>query len=72
MRGAMASLSTMPARVPLTPEAIWQAVGIHRMVTRGCYIYFRIDEDLHIVTIIAVIYSKRDQVEQLLKTIPEN
>ena len=41
----MASLSSMPARIPLTEEEPWHSQGIHKMVVKNFLVYFWIDAD---------------------------
>ena len=69
MYSAFSSLDTFPSRVPLTEEAPWNAKGVHKLVVNNFLAYFWIDEEHHIVWIIAVIYGRRDQKKQL-KNVP--
>ena len=64
----IASLSIFPARVPLTEEEPWHSQGIHKFPVKNYLVYFRIDEDRKTVQVIAVIYGRRDQRQQLLGT----
>ena len=64
----IASLSRFPARVPLTEEEPWHSQGIHKFPVKNYLVYFRIDEDRKTVQVIAVIYGRRDQRQQLLGT----
>ena len=61
----IASLSYMPARIPLTEEEPWRSQGIHKMVVKNFLVYFWIDTDSSRVWITAVVYGRRDQREQL-------
>lgn len=61
----MASLSSMPARIPLTEEEPWHSQGIHKMVVKNFLVYFWIDDDNLCVWVTAVVYGKRDQRQQL-------
>ena len=65
IKAELASLFSMPARIPLTEEEPWHSQGIHKMVVKNFLVYFWIDEDNLRVQIIAVIYEKRDQLRQL-------
>lgn len=59
------SLDTMPKRVSLVEEEPWRSYGIHKMPVKNFLIYFWINEELKEVHIIAFIYGRRDQLEQL-------
>lgn len=59
------SLTHFPHRVALIDEEPWRTNGIHRLPIKNFFVYFWIDEDNMNVQITAVIYSKRDQLQQL-------
>lgn len=61
----MASLSSMPARIPLTEEEPWRSQGVHKMVIKNFLVYFWIDNDNLCVWITAVVYGGRSQRQQL-------
>ena len=61
----IASLSSMPARIPLTEEEPWHSQGIHKMVVKNFLVYFWIDTDNFLVWITAVVYGRRNQRQQL-------
>lgn len=65
MKNELASLSSMPARIPLTEEEPWHSQGIHKMAVKNFLLYFRIDTDNLCVWITAVVYGRRDQQRQL-------
>ena len=67
MKKGLASLSSMPARIPLTPEEPWHGQGIHRLLIGNFYAYFWIDEEKKRVWVIAVIYARADQAAQLTR-----
>lgn len=67
MKKELASLSSMPARVSLTPEEPWHSQGIHRLLIGNFYAYFWIDEEKKQVWIIAIIYARADQMGQLIR-----
>jgi len=60
------SLSLFPARVALMKEEWGQRLGIHRLPVKKHLIYFTIDEEAHRVRVFAVLYGKRDLLQQLL------
>ena len=64
---AISSLSYFPQRVLLTDEEPWHSSGIHRLSAKNFLIYFWIDEENLKVQVIAVIYEKRDQIQQLFQ-----
>ena len=61
----LASLSSMPARIPLAEEEPWHSQGIHKMAVKNFIVYFWIDTDNLLVWITAVVYGRRDQRQQL-------
>ena len=65
MQKELASLSTMPARIPLTEEEPWHSQGIHKMVVKNFLAYFWIDTDHLCVWVTAVVYGRRSQRRQL-------
>ena len=66
LEAAAASLERLPNRIALTEEEPWRSQGVHKMPVKNFLIYFWIDETAKRVQITAVIYGKRDQVQQLL------
>ena len=65
MEKAISSLEQMPSRNPLVKEERWSKQGIRRLVVRNFLIYYRVDEETMRVVIIAVVYGRRDQLDQL-------
>ena len=59
------SLNKLPKRIALIKEEPWKSYGIRRMSIKNFLIYFWISDEVNEVHIIAVIYNKRDQLEQL-------
>ena len=64
---AMNSLDLFPNRIPTIDEEPWRQRGIHKMTVKNFLVYFIIDEETQTVHVIAVIYGKREQKEQLTK-----
>ena len=60
----IASLSHFPNRIALTEEEPWHSYGIHKIPVKNYLIYFWIDEAVHKVQVTAVVYGKRDQMQQ--------
>ena len=67
----LASLSTMPARYPLTEEEPWHTEGIHKMSVENFLVYYWINEEKKIVWITAIIYARRDQLRVLREMPPQ-
>lgn len=67
----LASLSTMPARYPLTEEEPWHTEGIHRMSVENFLVYYWINEEKKIVWITAIVYARRDQLRVLREMPPQ-
>lgn len=65
IENATSSLSEFPHRVALTEEEPWRSLGIHKMPVKNFLVYFWIDEENSKVQVTAVIYGKRDQINQL-------
>ena len=65
MKEELASLSSMPARIPLTEEQPWHSQGIHKLVVKNCLVYVWIDTDKLCVWVTAVVYGRRSQRRQL-------
>ena len=65
IKKAIASLKTMPERIPPVRFEPWRSRGFRCMTVRNYLIYFWIDEAARQVNVIAVIYGRRDQAAQL-------
>lgn len=63
----IAGLDKMPGRYPLTPEEPWRSAGIHKMPVENFLVYYWIHEEQKVVWVTAVIYGRRDQINQLRK-----
>lgn len=62
---AIKSLTHLPDRIALTEEEPWRSSGMHKMAVKNFLVYFWIDEVARRVQVIAVIYGRRDQLQQL-------
>lgn len=62
---AIMELSALPQRYSLIDEEPWRSEGIRKPVVKNFLIYYWIDNECNKVQVTAVIYSKRDQIEQL-------
>ena len=65
LQKSILSLNTMPKRVALVEEEPWRSYGIHKMPVKNFLVYFWVNEEVKEVHRTAVIYGKRDQLEQL-------
>ncbi len=65
LQKSILSLNIMPKRVALTDEEPWRSYGIHKMPVKNFLVYFWVNDKLKEVHITAVIYGRKDQLEQL-------
>lgn len=65
IKAAIISLSSFPKKHALVEEEPWRSAGIRRLVVNNFLIYFWIDEEKFKVQVTAVIYNKRNQIQQL-------
>jgi toxin ParE1/3/4 len=65
MKREIASLASMPCKIPLTEEEPWRSQGVHKMPVKNFLVYFWVDENTKQVWVTAVVYGGRDQWEQL-------
>ncbi len=70
IRREIGALSEMPGRFKTVDEEPWHSRGIRRMIVKSFIVYFRIDEPAKKVYVLAVIYSKRDQMRTLSEIDP--
>lgn len=65
MQSAAVSLAVMPDRHSLMPEEKWANQGLRKMIVKNFLMYYWIDEEHKQVHIVAVVYSRRNQLAQL-------
>lgn len=65
MEKRIMSLSEFPERYQLIDEEPWRTEGIRKIVVNNFLIYYWIDVSNKKVQVTAIIYAKRNQVEQL-------
>lgn len=63
----MLSFSTMPNRMAIIEEEPWHSEGIRKTQVKNFYLYYWVDEKYNAVWFIAVIYARRNQVDELRK-----
>lgn len=62
------TLDKMPHRIKQVEWEPWKSLGIRMIMVHNFYVYFWINEENLSVQVMAIIYEKRNQIEQL-KTI---
>lgn len=65
MENSIMSLAEFPERFQLVEEEPWKTEEIHRLVVENFLVYYWINKPEKKVQITAVIYAKRDQIEQI-------
>ena len=70
IKNAIASLSGMPERIPLSRDKSLRVHDMHCMVVQNYLVYFQIDEAKKQVNVAAVIYGRRDQAAQAENILP--
>lgn len=63
----MSRLTFMPQTYQTIDEESWRSRGVRKISVKNYYIYYWIEEEKKEVHILAVIYNKRDQNQQLLE-----
>lgn len=65
LRSEIQGLSFLPFRFPLTSEEPWCSRGVRKMTVKNFLVYYIVDEAQSLVTVTAVIYGRRDQIDAL-------
>ena len=65
MESSIMALSEFPERYQLIDEEPWRTEGIRKIVVKNFLVYYWIDNAEKKVQVTAVIYEKRNQIEQL-------
>lgn len=65
LKEEMMSLESLPHRIKCIDESPWGELGFRKLKVKNYYVYFMIDENEKKVNIIAIIYSRADQENQL-------
>jgi len=60
VKKAILSLDVMPERNALIREAPYTALGVRRMYVENYTVFYIADEEAELVTILRVLYSRRD------------
>ena len=61
---AIKSLSDMPSRNPLVESEPWYTNGVRKLIVNHFNVYYWIEEQTSKVYVTAVVYQKRDQLQQ--------
>ena len=67
IREAIKTLSKAAKRTPPIEDEPWHSRGVRRIMVKNFYVYYLINEEQKQVTILNVIYTKRDQLRALKK-----
>ena len=65
VREEIASLSQFPARFKPMEDEPWHSRGVRRLLVKNFYVYYRIDEPRKRVSVMNVIFARRDQLQAL-------
>ena len=67
IENSIMKLSSFPERFQLVEEEHWRTEGIRKMVVKNFLVYYWVDRINKKVQVTAVIYERRNQIEQLKK-----
>ena len=65
LKEAIMKLAFLPKSHSLIEEEPWRSEGVRKIIVKNFFIYYWVDDKNSRVQIIAVIYSRRDQIKQL-------
>ncbi|MCM1368462.1 MAG: type II toxin-antitoxin system RelE/ParE family toxin [Roseburia sp.] len=65
LKREISTLDSLPNRFPLTDEEPWRSKGVRKQLVKGFIVYYLVDKNQSTVTVIAVVYGRRDQVVAL-------
>ena len=65
MKAEITKLSSFLKKHALIDEEPWRTEGVCKIVVKNFLIYYWVDDENNRVQVIAVIYSRRDQIRQL-------
>ena len=66
LKTAIIKLGVLPKRYSLIDEEPWRSEGVRKIVVKNFLVYYWVDDERNKVQVTAVIYSKRDQIKQLI------
>jgi len=65
LEGAIDGLSLFPARHSAVETEPFKSKGLRKMAVKNYLVYFKIYEPLRVVRVVAVVYAKSNQFENL-------
>ena len=65
MEEAISGLDVFPCRFALIEDESWKSNGVRKMAIKGFMVYYVIEEEKKLVSVIAVVYGRRDQITAL-------
>ena len=65
LRNKISKLSFMPDSIRPINEEPWHSIGIRKIQVNNYYVYYFTDRPSLTVSVIAVIYTRRDQKKQI-------
>lgn len=65
LQSSIMKLAVLPKRHSLIDEEPGRSEGIRKIIVKNFFVYYWVDDENNKVHVIAVIYSKRDQIRQL-------
>lgn len=60
-------LKDYPEAYPLVKENPWNEIGVRKAIVKSFIVYFKVDDGRREVDVLAVVYGKMDQLNQLKK-----
>ena len=66
IRKEVRSLDFMPSRYAIVDWEPWKSMGMHRVPIDNFVVYYAVNDDSHIVTVIRIFYGGRD-VEGIIR-----
>lgn len=67
VRKEIASLAQFQARFKPMNDEPWHSRGVRRLLAKNFYVYYWIDEPRRCVSVMNVIYARRDQLRALVE-----
>ena len=71
LEAGISLLASAPEIAPLMDEEPWYSRGVHKFPIGKFIAYYLVMEEIRAIRVIAVVYGKRDQKEQLGKVIED-
>ena len=62
---AIARLNYMPERYKKYEEEPWKTLNLRKMPVENYNVFYHVDNELEQVTVLRILYSKRDETKQL-------